>query len=106
MTTNPIITKQIFDQVAALCDMGVSIAKVENEYFTYLTFVASSSGNTSSIDFVTIQGICITEFITTTKLDPSTRAEVYFQQFERYIEPLISLTIKFNKSISYILFSK
>lgn len=106
MNQPAIITKQIFDQVTALCEMGVSIAKIENEYFTFLSFNPSSSGNTSSIDFVTINGICISEFISTTRYDATVRKEVYFQQFERYIENQSLLTIKFNKQIPYIIFSK
>jgi len=100
------ITKQIFDQIRALCEMGVSIAKVEDEFFTFMTFIPSSSGNTSSIDFVTINGICITEFMTTVRLDATIRKEVYFQQFEKFIESQTSLTIKFNKVTPYIIFSK
>lgn len=100
------ITKQIFAQMTALCEMGVSIAKIDEEFFTFLTFIPSSSGNTSSIDFVTINGICISEFITTTRFDATTRKEAYFQQFERFIADQTSVTIKFNKQIPYFIFSK
>lgn len=86
--------------------MGVNIIKVDEEYFTYIHFEPSSSGQTQSVDFNTVTGICITEFMNLARLDPNIRMEQYFQQFEKYIESKASLTIKFNKQVPYIMFSR
>jgi hypothetical protein len=96
-----IITTQIYEQMYALCSMGVSVAKIGNDYFTFMQFIPSSSGQTSSVDFVTISGICITEFITITRFDSTVLPTVYFQLGNKE-----AMTLKFNKHIPYFLFSK
>lgn len=100
------ITTNVYNQIHALCVMDVNIALVGEEFFTYLYFEPSMSGNTSSIDFVTIKGVCITEFINQEKINEVSKTSLFYQQFEKFIEPLEPVTIKFNKSMSYFLFSK
>jgi hypothetical protein len=100
------ITNNIYAQVFALCKMDVNIAIIDDQYFTYLRFDASSSGNTSSIDFNTLYGICITEFIEQEKINMTTHPTLFYQQFEKFIMNLNPVLIKFNKTMPYFLFSK
>lgn len=100
------ITNNVYAQIQALCQMEINIALIGEQYFTYLTFEASSSGNTSSIDYNTIFGICVTEFIDQEKIHLTTQPHLFAQQFHKYIENLIPVRMKFNKTIPYLLFSK
>lgn len=101
-----IITNNIYSQIYALCQMDINIAMVGDEFFTYIKFEPSSSGNTSSIDFNTLYGICITEFINQEKINSVSQPNLFYQQFQRYIENLEPVNIKFNKIIPYYLFSR
>lgn len=100
------ITNAIYTQVYALCQMDVNVAMVGEEFFTYTRFDASSSGNTSSIDYNTLYGICITEFMQQEKIHIVGQTHKFLQQFHKFIEPLEAVTIKFNKTIPYMLFSR
>lgn len=100
------ITNNIYQQIYALNQMDTNIAVVGEEFFTYLIFEPSMSANTSSIDFVTLRGICITEFINQEKINEVSKSPLFYQQFQKFIEPLEPVTIKFNKVMPYYLFSK
>lgn len=100
------ISNNIYVQIYALCQMDINIALIGGQYFTYLKFDPSSSGNTSSIDYNTLYGICISDFILQEKIHMATQPHLFAQQFQKYIEPLNPVYIKFNKNIEYFLFSK
>lgn len=100
------ITKNIYTQIEALTQMDVNVALVGDEFFTYLKFDPSTSGNTSSIDYNTIVGICVTEFFEMEKINISQTAQLFYQQFTKFVEPLNPVNIKFEKTIPYYLFSK
>ena len=101
------IDNRTYEQIYALTQMDVNVALVGGEFFTFLGFDPSSSGNTSSIDFVTLTGaICVSEFFKLEKINVVGQNAHFYQQFKTFIEKLQPLTVKFNKNETYFIFSR
>lgn len=100
------ISKILYNQIAAVCDTGTDIAIVKDNIYVLHDYLPSSSGNTSSIDFVSITGINVTEFFTMNSFDPTINVVQYNARFLKYIESLPILRMKFNKYTDYYIFSK
>jgi len=99
------ISKLLWHQISIISD-AVSIAIVgENIFVLQGDFIPSSSGNTSSIDFVSMVVVNVTEFFTQNPVDQSVNTVQFTQKFLRYIEPLPALRMKFNKSMEYMVLS-
>lgn len=99
------ITKELYHQIATICEAGSNVAIVGDNIFIYHSFTPSSSGNTSSIDFCSITGVNVTEFFTMNPIDINVIPVQYLAKFLKYLEPLPILNIKFNKTFEYFLFS-
>lgn len=102
--------KIVFSYISYIINqLGYSIAVLNiggnYEYILYSTFDPSQSGGSATVDFCTIKGIPITEFITTATIDIRTNEAVFRQNFMNYVKDQDELHIKFNKVIEYMLFT-
>src|SRR5690349_7989066 len=75
---------------------------LQQEFYVYTYFDPPSRSSSTSIEFVALTGINITEFITTNRYDAH-NVKLYINSFNEWLKPLVSLQLKFNKTIDYIL---
>ncbi len=100
------LSKDWITSIEALTEL-VNIAIIADNVFVYYQFEGSSSSNTSSVDFCSINGICVTDFLAANHIDPSGQGlKGYIARFQAYIEFRHQMTMKFNKTTPYLLFSR
>jgi|ERR1035437_927981 hypothetical protein len=100
------LNKEWIQSIEVLTQL-VNIAIIDENVFVYYSFEGSSASNTSSIDFCSIQCICVTDFFTMNHIDPASQnIKSFLARFQSYIENRVQLTMKFNKTTPYFLFNR
>jgi hypothetical protein len=103
------MTINVFKQVIELVKFNYNVIEIKDqagnsEFWTCYQFDASTSSTSSSVDFVTFLGQNITELLNMTQyqLNP----QIYIQAFQKYIEPMEKIRVKFGKYQPYFYYGK
>lgn len=88
--------------------LGFNVAMIkfgaETEFFIFSSFESSQTSSSVSIDYCSMRGIIITDFVSIDRVDFGSES-VFNSNFTSYLTNKSELNIKFNKNIEYVLFT-
>lgn len=102
------INSQTQNNIMLINKLGFNVAMIkfgaETEFFIFSSFESSQTSSSVSIDYCSMRGIIITDFVSIDRVDFGSES-VFNSNFTSYLTNKSELNIKFNKNIEYVLFT-
>jgi hypothetical protein len=102
------ISENTYQQVRLILTESKNLIEVfvhgHTRWYLYTNFESSYSSASTSVDYVSMKAIEITEFVIVNRLNVTNKT-AYMQQFNKFIEDREFINIKFQKDIQYFLYS-